>query len=136
MAASVSVTARVLEKMQVDARTSLPQECCGLLAGAEGIITEIFPTTNALESSSDFLIPPQELISVFRTLRKRRQKLLGIYHSHPDGDNVPSRRDVETAYYPRCAYFIISPRASRNRRVRAFEILNGTVTELKIEVTG
>lgn len=138
MATGVRVTARVLDKMREDARASLPFECCGLLSGQErdqeGLITEIFPTTNASAAVNEFFIPPEELIVVFRTLRQRGQKLLGIYHSHPQGENVPSRRDIEMAFYPACAYFILSPRALRERHIRAFEIVDGKVTELTIEV--
>ena len=44
-----------------------------------------------------------------REIRMAGLELLGIYHSHPNGENQPSPRDIERAYYPDAAYFIISP---------------------------
>ena len=40
-----------------------------------------------------------------REMRAAGLELLGIYHSHPNGENEPSPRDVELAYYPEAAYF-------------------------------
>jgi proteasome lid subunit RPN8/RPN11 len=65
-----------------------------------------------------------------RGIRAAGMTLMGIYHSHPNGDNVPSPRDIERAYYPDVAYFILSPRAPAP--VRAFSIRQGRVKELKI----
>ncbi len=47
-----------------------------------------------------------------REIRAAGLELLGIYHSHPTGENKPSARDIERAYYPEAAYFIVS-RAER-----------------------
>jgi len=58
---------------------------------------------------------------------------LGIYHSHPFGANVPSKLDLERAYYPEVAYFIVSPRPEAPQPVRAFSIHNGRFTELTID---
>lgn len=69
-----------------------------------------------------------------REMRADGLELLGIYHSHPNGKNEPSPRDIELAYYPDAAYFIISPLVGAARPVRAFSILDGHVTELEIQV--
>lgn len=60
--------------------------------------------------------------------------LLGIYHSHPNGKNEPSLRDIELAYYPDAVYFIISPLPGSRRPVRAFSIRDGRVAELEVRV--
>jgi len=59
---------------------------------------------------------------------------MGIYHSHTNGDNKPSPRDIEQAYYPDVAYFILSPRKDAPKPVRAFSIQNGKTVELDIEI--
>jgi len=59
---------------------------------------------------------------------------MGIYHSHPNGDNTPSARDIERAYYPDVAYFILSPRHDAPNPVRAFTIQNGKAVEVDIQI--
>jgi proteasome lid subunit RPN8/RPN11 len=61
-------------------------------------------------------------------------QLLGSYHSPPHGANEPSRTDVERAYYPDAAYFIISPHADAVKPVRAFAIRDGVVSELQVSL--
>ena len=133
MSRTLKVTVQVLERVVSHARAEQPAECCGLLAGPQEVITEVFPTANALASPLEYFIAPHDLIATFRALRQRELKHLGIYHSHPQGENSPSRRDIEMAFYPSCAYFIISPKLSAPRPVRAFDIANGRVDELEIE---
>jgi proteasome lid subunit RPN8/RPN11 len=69
-----------------------------------------------------------------REIRADELELLGIYHSHPTGENQPSARDVERAYYPDAAYFILSPSTNVTKAVRAFSIREGQVTELEVFV--
>lgn len=110
-------------------------ECCGLLAGSRGAITRIFPATNvASNPATAYEIAPQELFTLMRELRAAALELMGIYHSHPNGKNEPSPRDIELAYYPDTAYVIISPEAGAARPVRAFSIRDGRATALDIEI--
>jgi proteasome lid subunit RPN8/RPN11 len=130
---ALRVTAQVLDQIVSHARAEQPLECCGLLAGPQEVITEAFPTANSLDSPHEFFIPPRDLIATLRLFRERGLKHLGIYHSHPEGENAPSRRDIEMAFYPSCAYMIVCPKPSATRPVRSFTIVNGQVMELEIE---
>ncbi len=67
-------------------------------------------------------------------MREAGEELLGIYHSHPSGENVPSARDIERAYYPEAAYFILSPRGDAAQPARAFAIRDGRASELTIKI--
>jgi proteasome lid subunit RPN8/RPN11 len=133
MAGVVHVRAEILRRMMAEAQRAPELECCGLLAGRDGVITAIFPAQNALASATEFELAPAELFRLFRRMRAGRWQHLGIYHSHPAGDNAPSPLDVERAYYPEVAYFILSPRAEASRPVRAFSIREGNFAELSIE---
>ena len=106
----------------------------GCLPGAIDAITAIFPAKNALASATAYEIAPQELFQLFRRMRSEGLDHMGIYHSHPAGENAPSPRDIEQAYYPHEAYFIISPEPGAPRAVRAFSIRDGHVEELEIEI--
>jgi proteasome lid subunit RPN8/RPN11 len=109
------------------------QECCGLLAGSDGLISRIFPAANiAANAATNYEIAPQEVCAFMRQMRVEKIEFLGIYHSHPNGKNEPSLRDTERAYYSEVAYFIVSPRAEPP--VRAFSIKDGRVEELNLQV--
>ena len=128
MAGAVRIRKQIVERMVGEAKRTPAEECCGLLAGREGEITEIFPATNALASATEFEIAPEELFRIFRAMRETGLEHLGIYHSHPQGPEVPSPRDVAQAFYPEAAYFVIW------KEVRAFAIRDGKVDELEIKV--
>ena len=134
MADEIRVRAEILEEMLRHARREPEIECCGLLAGRGGVSTKVFPATNALASRAAYEIAPQELFRIFRCMREERLEHLALYHSHPLGENFPSARDIEQAYYPNEAYFIILPQSGAPRPVRAFSIRDGKVQELKIEI--
>ena len=135
MADSVRVRAEILKEMLLHARREPHIECCGLLAGSDGVITAIFPATNARRSATAYEIAPPELFDLFRMLRAKGLGHLGHYHSHLSADNVPSPTDIEQAGYPDHAYFIVSLLPDALKPVRAFSIRDGEVQELEIIVT-
>jgi proteasome lid subunit RPN8/RPN11 len=135
MSAAVRIQRAILAQLHGEAAKNPAQECCGLLAGREGIITALFPARNAhANPATAYEIAPQELFQFMREIRARHLQLLGIYHSHPRGENRPSPRDVDQAFYPDTLYFILSPLQDEPQPVRAFLIRHGDVTELKIEI--
>jgi proteasome lid subunit RPN8/RPN11 len=132
MNAAIRIRAPILEEMLRQARNEPGLECCGLLAGNCGVISEILPARNALASATAYEIAPPELFSLFRRMHEQGLEHLGIYHSHPVGENAPSPTDIERAFYPDAAYFLISPRPDARRPVRAFSIRDGRAIELEI----
>ena len=134
MPQEIRVRAHIVEEMLRLARSEPRVECCGLLAGVDGIITKIFPAKNALASPTAYEVAPQELFPLFRQMREEGLEHLGIYHSHPATENFPSPSDIEQAGYPYQAYFIISPLPTAPNPVRAFFIRDGQIEELEIKI--
>ncbi|MGA2718517.1 MAG: M67 family metallopeptidase [Candidatus Acidiferrales bacterium] len=131
MQSAVRIRREALETVMRHAEQDSRLECCGLLAGGDGAITNAFAATNAAaDAAKNYEIAPEQLFQLMREIRAAGLALMGIYHSHPNGVNVPSPRDIDRAYYPDVAYFIVSPRAPAP--VRAFSIRAGRVKELKI----
>jgi proteasome lid subunit RPN8/RPN11 len=128
----VRILAGVLHELRAAAREHPDQECCGLLAARNGIITMQLPAANALASATVYEIAPRELFALFRRIRVEQLDFAGIYHSHPSTDNIPSPRDIERAFYPDASYLIISPRADAPAPIRAFRIRAARVAELEI----
>jgi [CysO sulfur-carrier protein]-S-L-cysteine hydrolase len=133
VSAAVRIWREILSAMHEEASKAPTQECCGVLAGRDGIITHILPATNALASATAYEIAPQELFRVMKEIRTAELHMMGIYHSHPAGENRPSRSDVERAFYPETPYFILSPLPDAPQPVRAFSIREGEVAELTIQ---
>jgi proteasome lid subunit RPN8/RPN11 len=125
----------ILNEVRTQSQQDAERECCGLLAGHDGVITRVLPATNAaINPATSYEIAIPELFQLIREIRAAGLEFLGIYHSHPNGKNEPSPRDIAWAYYPDVAYFIISPLPGVPRPVRAFSIRAGSVTELEIQI--
>ena len=134
MPSAIQIRREPLTTLLEVARQEPMKECSGLLAGRDGVITRAFPGANAADDATKaYEIVPEELFRLMREIRAAGLELLGIYHSHPTGEIRPSVRDIERAYYPAVAYFILSPRTDVQQPVRAFSIRDGQVTELKIQ---
>jgi proteasome lid subunit RPN8/RPN11 len=137
MEKSVRARRKVLGQLLAHARKNPHRECCGLLAGRDGLITLAFPAKNvASDPARNYEIAPAEIVRLLREFRERKLGFLGIYHSHPNGENAPSTKDIKLAYYSEASYFIISPRPYAATPVRAFSIRNGQADELEIEIVG
>ena len=128
----VRIELGIFDRLLAEARANPNVECCGLLAGRNGVISAVLPAKNALQSARAYEIDPQELFTLFRRMRTEALEHLGIYHSHPQGENSPSSIDLERAFYPEAAYLIISPHAAAPRPIRAFTISEGQARELQI----
>ena len=128
---------KVYGQLVQHARRQPHRECCGILAGQEGLITQAFPAKNvAADPARNYEIPPREIVRLLGELRKRRLEFLGIYLSHPHwlDTNEPSPKDIARAYYSEQIDFIVTPRPSATSPIRAFSIANGRAMELEIQV--
>ena len=134
MADPIRVNEHVLAGMMDSVLLEPRLECCGLLAGKDSVITRIFAATNAAASATEYSIAPKELFQFTREIREAGLEFMGIYHSHPSGDNEPSARDIDQAYYPDLAYFILSPRKDAANPIRAFSLRDGNTEELNIQI--
>jgi len=125
----------VIQTILAESRRKSTQECCGLLAGREGVITHASPAENvAADPTRNYELAPKQIVQLLREFRAQGLEFLGIYHSHPTGENVPSPRDIELAYYSEATYFLLSPQPGAAKPVRAFSIRDGSVTELEIQL--
>lgn len=129
----VRITDRVKAAIEEHAERARPAECCGLLSGENGLITDAHPLRNeADEPETRYFASPEDLFSAMRRIREAGHALLGIYHSHPRTPAYPSSSDVQMAFYPEAFYFIISlePRLD----MRAFRIQGSRVEDIGISL--
>jgi proteasome lid subunit RPN8/RPN11 len=112
-----------------------PNECCGLLAGKRHgwgwEAAEVFPLVNELKSATRFRSEPQSLLSALRLVEHRGLDVVGIYHSHPDSQAIPSRIDLAWRWADGVADLIISL-AGEVPEVRAWSLGENDFEELQL----
>jgi len=87
-------------QIQAEAKAAYPRECCGLIEGLHG--NGIFdarllhPARNRATAANRFEISPEDHFAAARRARARGHRLIGCYHSHPNGRLQPSPRDGES----------------------------------------
>ena len=134
----LSIPKEFYDAMIGQAQAEHPNECCGLLAGKDGRVKQIYKMTNTQHSPVNYLMDPREQFAAFKEMRRKGLELLAIYHSHPHTQAYPSKTDVRLAYYPDAAYIILSLQDRKNPTVHAYRISNsdkeGKITQEKFEV--
>lgn len=127
------IEAAVIDSMVEHSQLEAPLECCGLLMGQSGRITQLRRMRNLAQSPIRYEMAPWELFQFFKGLRGSGLQHLGIYHSHPSSEAYPSATDIAQAFYPDCTYVILSLLKLTAPSVRAFSIMEGVVVEWAIE---
>ena len=88
-----------------------PNECCGALYGANGVVSDTFALPNVTEEGPRrrFRISDKDYMKTERRASELGAELLGFYHSHPDHPARPSQYDLDHAL-PTFSYIIVSVR--------------------------
>ena len=89
----------------------LPKEGCGLLIGFGNqviSITDVIPSSNRSTDKNKFLVDPKVQFDCIRNLRGSPYRIVGHYHSHPNGKDIPSLRDRTMIHDMREVWLICS----------------------------
>jgi proteasome lid subunit RPN8/RPN11 len=116
------------------ARRDAPRECCGFLIGFGRRVQFAFPVPNAdSRPRLRYRIDDRRHIELRRWLRQLSPPLeiVGVYHSHPNGDARPSPTDLVEAHYPNWVFAIVSLEDGREN-VGLFEIVRGRARRLRV----
>lgn len=146
--------------MIAHARELDPHECCGMLAGKDGRITNQYRIRNVVaandtgvrqlfddakvttleqmtpEERADiaFWMDAKDMLAAQKDMRAKGIDLLASYHSHPVSPARPSPTDIKAlALYPDIFHIIISLQDQTNPEANAFRIINGTVTRVSYQ---
>jgi proteasome lid subunit RPN8/RPN11 len=105
------------------AHRALPNECVGFLAGtSRGQVSAVFPLLNVASNAMGFYAAePVGVIRALKSIKNQHLELVGIYHSHPRHEAVPSKTDLEKAAWD-VPYLILDV---KNHNARAWELLDG-----------
>jgi proteasome lid subunit RPN8/RPN11 len=93
-----TIPSPLLDHILTDAAAWPKREVCGLLLGTGIKVTQIVPSANvAPDPASSFEIDPAALFAALRAERAGGARVIGHYHSHPNGIAEPSPRDLAAA---------------------------------------
>ncbi len=122
-----------LDDIVAHAKAEAPNECCGIIAGADGRAAKLYRCRNAEESPYRYQVDPNDLFRVYRECEQNGWDFLAIYHSHTFSEAYPSPTDVRLAFWPEAYYVLVSLKDPDRPVVRAFRIRDGQVQEEEIE---
>lgn len=102
-----------LRQIVNEAEQAYPRECCGLLVGHSDAevhqVTEVHVSANLAESDHDrFEVDPALRLALQKRLRGGPDRVIGVYHSHPDHPAQPSETDLQMAWEPELIWLITS----------------------------
>ena len=80
------------------AKRAFPNECCGLIEGTDATdgwcALNLHETANlAPNPERHFLVDPQVQFTLLKALRNSGTRIIGCFHSHPNGSPEPSDTD-------------------------------------------
>jgi proteasome lid subunit RPN8/RPN11 len=128
MAAALWLPVPVRRAIVAHARREAPRECCGLLVGRGRRVAFAVAMPNLEGGTTRYRIDDRAHIDLRRTIRTFTPPLeiLGVYHSHPAGDPIPSETDVAQAFYADWIHVIVGL-GRATAACRAYRIAHGRV---------
>lgn len=128
--------------LQRQAEAAYPEECCGLFLGrdsGEGVVTVTGaePSANlAADRRRRFEVDPALYLRLRHAPPEAAGRLIGLYHSHPEGMAVPSSEDARAAWQEGWVWLIVPVEAGRAGIPAAFRLvaLGGPFEPVALEV--
>jgi [CysO sulfur-carrier protein]-S-L-cysteine hydrolase len=130
----VRIPQQILDQLIAHAREEAPNECCGMIGGADGSATTVYRSLNAEASPLRYSLDASDQFRIMQEMEKRGEELVGIYHSHTGSAAYPSQTDVNLAAYPDAVYLIVSLEDPQNPDVRGFWIRDRQIEEAELDV--
>jgi proteasome lid subunit RPN8/RPN11 len=127
------ISGDLLEDIIIHARADAPNECCGMIAAADGEATRVYRATNSAASPLRYEFDGLEQLRIQTEIEDAGWELGAIYHSHTRSPPLPSQTDINLAFYPDSLYVIVGV-AGDEPEVRAFRIVDGRVEEVELAV--
>jgi len=130
----LKISRQLLDEIVAHAEADSPNECCGMIAARDGRAVAVHRARNMAASPKlAYHMDGKEQYAIEMAIEDAGLELGAIYHSHTRSDPVPSQTDINLALHPQALYVIVGV-AKPEADVRAFRIVDGTVTEAALEV--
>ena len=130
---SIVLTQKEKDKLIAHAIEQQPNESCAMLFGKkiDGAwnVKEVFLTENIDKSQTNLTISAEELLKGYQLAAKIHSELVGVFHSHPNSDAIPSSTDKKFMRNNPIPWIIFS---GVNNNLKAY-LLGSDVIEIPIK---
>ena len=130
----IVLTQKEKDKLITHAVERQPNESCAMLLGEKiddaWNVKEVFLTENTDKSQTNFTISPEELLKGYQFAEKMQLELVGVFHSHPNSDAIPSSTDKKFMQNNPVPWIIFS---GVNNNLKAY-LLDSSIIEIPIKI--
>jgi proteasome lid subunit RPN8/RPN11 len=128
----ISMSNKLHEELLTYCRSQWPKEACGFIEGKQighDLRAEsIRPVSNcSMEPLYHFEMDPIEFVSII-SKPSDEMKLIGIFHSHPSAEAVPSDEDLKSMWHHIPSYWIVSLLNPTHPNLQIFQIKKAPLT--------
>jgi len=131
---SIVLAQKEKDKLVTHAISEQPSESCAMLFGKKvgdnWNVKEVFLTQNIDDSQTNFTISPEELLKGYQIAEKNQLEIVGIFHSHPNSDAIPSSTDKKFMQNNPVPWIIFS---GVNNSLKAY-LLDSDLVEISIKI--
>ena len=93
----ISVPSNFVDEMIEHAVQENPNECCGILAGKDGLISALYRVRNSTPSPYRYVMDTKDQMNVMKESDELGLDLMAFYHSHTHSPAYPSETDTRLA---------------------------------------
>jgi len=130
----VKISQELVDEMVAHAREDLPNECCGMVGGKDGVATKVVRVANSAASPLRYEMDSQGQFDALKEIGGE-EGLLAIYHSHTKSAAYPSQTDVNQAQnWPEPLYVIVSLADAEKPDVQAFHLADLKISGAELEI--
>jgi [CysO sulfur-carrier protein]-S-L-cysteine hydrolase len=122
------------DELVAHAREDVPNECCGMIGGSDGVAATVYRSINAEASPLRYSLDAQDQFRIMQEMEEAGEELIGIYHSHTGSPAFPSQTDVNLAAYPDAVYLIVSLEDPDSPDLRAYWIRDGRIDDAELDI--
>lgn len=131
----MKISQQLIDEMVAHAREDLPNECCGMIGGRDGVASRVVRVENAAASPLRYEMDPQGQFDALKSIEDGGEELIGIYHSHTRSAAYPSQTDVnEARMWPEQAYVIVSLENEEAPDVKAYDLADLKIADVELDV--
>ncbi len=130
----MKISKEQIDEMIAHAREDLPNECCGLIGGADGTVQTVYRARNAFASPFSYRVDPADQYRIIeKEMRDGGEELVAIYHSHTKSPAYPSQTDLnEAVSWPEQVYLIVSLADPDAPDVKAYWLKDEKIAEAEL----
>jgi proteasome lid subunit RPN8/RPN11 len=116
------------------AKKCAPSESCALLFGKDDSdtvrVSEVFLAENVENSPINFTIANEELLKGYKQAEAKKLDVIGIFHSHPHSEAIPSSTDRKFMQVNPVVWVIFS---NQTNDLRAY-VLESEIVSVKVKI--